>query len=127
MKGIAISTVATAVTFALVAYLLPQIAYGGSIVQLLILAAIFGAVNGLIRPIVKLLTLPISVMTLGLFGIVINAGMLLLTAAFAEGLGIPFSLATFPPDLSFEAIGAALVGAVAISIVLAIVHRFVPE
>ena len=127
MKGIAVSTVATAAAFALVAYLLPQIAYSGSIIQLLILAAIFGAVNGLIRPIVSLLALPVTMVTLGLFGIVINAGMLLLTAAFADGLGIPFSIGTFPPDLSFETLIAALIGAVAMSIVLAIAHRIVPE
>jgi putative membrane protein len=127
MKSFAISTVATAAAFALVAYLLPQIGYSGSIGQLLVLAIVFGVVNGLIRPIVKLLTLPVTVMTLGLFGIVINAGMLLLTAAVAGGLDIPFQLGTFPPDFNLDTLVAALVGAVAMSIVLAVVDRIVPD
>ncbi len=127
MKGFAVSTVATAAAFALVAYLLPQIGYSGSIGQLLVLAIVFGVVNGLIRPIVKLLTLPVTVMTLGLFGIVINAGMLLLTAVVAGALDIPFQLGEFPPDFSLDTLVAALVGAVAMSIVLAIVNRIVPD
>ena len=45
----------------------------------LILAVIFGLVNALIRPIVKLFSLPITIVTLGLFTLVINAAMLALT------------------------------------------------
>ena len=46
--------------------------FSGNIVNLLIVGTIFGLVNALIRPIIKLLTLPISIVTLGLFTLVIE-------------------------------------------------------
>ena len=54
-----------------------------------ILAGILlGVVNALVRPILLLLTLPFTVLTLGLFVLVINAAMLGLVSVFLEGLGI---------------------------------------
>jgi putative membrane protein len=49
-----------------------------------VVAVIFGLVNAFIKPIVKLLSLPLSIITLGLFHIVINAAMLWLTARITE-------------------------------------------
>ena len=80
MRGFIIGTLATAVTFAIVAYLLPQIDYGDSITGLIVVALIAGVVNGFIKPIIKLFSLPLTLMTFGLFGLVINAGLLLLIA-----------------------------------------------
>ena len=48
------------------------------------LSLIAGVVNGLIKPIVKLISLPVTLVTFGLFGLVINAGLLLLIAWLAE-------------------------------------------
>ena len=107
--GFIISTIATAITFAIVSYVLPAIDFGGDIVNLLVLAVIAGVVNGLIKPIVKLLSLPLTIMTLGLFGIVINAGLLLLIAWVADLVGITFTVGGFPPDFGLSAIVAALV------------------
>ena len=53
---------------------------------LIVVALIFGLVNALIRPIVKLFTLPINVLTLGLFTLVINAAMLGLTALLSGNM-----------------------------------------
>lgn len=122
-----ISTIATAVTFGIVAYLLPQIDYGDNLAGLLVVAIIAGVVNGLIKPIVKLFSLPLTVMTLGLFGIVINAGMLLLIAWISDLFGITFSVGGFPPDFSLDTIIAALIGAIALTIVGAIVNLVVPD
>lgn len=63
--------------------ILPSFALSDDILGVLIVAVIFGVVNALIRPIVKLLSLPLTVITLGLFTFVINALMLLLTAWLA--------------------------------------------
>ncbi len=71
-------------------------------------ALIFGFVNALIRPVLKLLSCPIIVLTLGLFTLVLNALMLELTAWFGRHLGIDFSVEGFVP---------AFVGALLISIV----------
>lgn len=55
---------------------------------LLIAAAVLGLVNAVVRPIVIVLTLPISVVTLGLFLLVVNAGMIALVAAIVPGFDI---------------------------------------
>ncbi|MFY9262721.1 MAG: phage holin family protein [Actinomycetaceae bacterium] len=58
-----------------------------SAIYLLIAGAILAAVNTVVRPIVKLLSLPFYVLTLGLFFIVVNALMIMLTAAVSEAVG----------------------------------------
>lgn len=67
-------------------------------------AVVFGAVNALIAPVIKLLSLPFIVLTLGLLLWVINALMLLLTAALAGGFDLSFNVDSFP-----SALGGALV------------------
>jgi putative membrane protein len=127
MRGFIIGTIATAITFGIVAYLLPQIDYGDSIPGLIVVALIAGVINGFIKPIIKLFSLPLTMMTLGLFGLVINAGMLLLIAWVSSLIGVTFSVGGFPPDLSIEAIVAAIIGGIAISIVGALVGMAVPD
>ncbi|MFD3508992.1 phage holin family protein [Nocardia sp. NPDC058666] len=56
----------------------------GKALVLLIVAVVFTAVNAVIKPIVKLLSLPFVILTLGLFLLVVNAGMLWLTAKITE-------------------------------------------
>jgi putative membrane protein len=63
--------------------ILPNFQITGGVVELLIVAVIFGLVNALVKPIVRLLSLPITVVTLGLFTLIINAAMLALTAWLA--------------------------------------------
>ena len=77
-------------------------------VTLLIVALIFGVVNAVIRPILVVLSLPLEILTLGLFIFVINAFMLLLTSWIAQGMGLGFRVDKFL---------AALLGALIISIV----------
>jgi putative membrane protein len=68
--------------------------------QLIVSAIVLGIVNGLVRPLAFLLTFPITVLTLGLFLLVLNAGMLALVALIVPGFG----LAGF-----WTAVGAALI------------------
>ena len=129
MKGFAIGVVATAIALVLLAFVLPSVDYGGDIVGLILLAIVFGVVNGLIKPIVKLFSLPITAMTLGLFSIVINAGLLLFGTWVAyELFGITFTIAGFPPDgLSFDVLLSALVAAVVLSIISTVVGLVVHD
>lgn len=83
--------------------------------KFLLVAFIFGLVNTFVRPILRILTFPISIMTLGLFLIVINALMLLLTDAISDQLGLGLVVADFP---------AALLGALVISIVGTVLSIF---
>ncbi|MEL6983489.1 MAG: phage holin family protein, partial [Actinomycetota bacterium] len=57
-------------------------------VAVAIVAIVFGLINSLIRPIVKLLTFPITIVTLGLFTLIINAAMLQLTDWLTSGLDV---------------------------------------
>jgi putative membrane protein len=75
---------------------------------LAVMALIFGLVNALIRPILKLLTCPLIILTLGLFTLVINALMLMLASWLGRQLGLGFYVAGFWP---------ALLGALVISVV----------
>jgi len=85
--------------------------------KLLAVALVFALVNSYIKPIVKALSMPIGLLTLGLVGFVINAAMLLLVALASESLKLGFKLGTFPPTLNSDAIVGALVAAVIISVV----------
>jgi putative membrane protein len=76
--------------------------------KFVLVAFIFGLVNTFVRPILQIFTLPITLMTLGLFLIVINALMLLLTGAISTELDLGFLV----PDFL-----AALLGAIVISLV----------
>jgi putative membrane protein len=127
MIGFVIGTIATAIALIVLTTLIPQITFEGDYPQLLLLAVIVGVVNGLIRPIVKTLALPISFMTMGLAGIVINAVLLLGVAWLAnEVLAIPFAIAGFPPTFSLEAVVWAVVGAIVLGIVTAVIGMVVP-
>src|SRR5215471_90279 len=64
-------------------------------VTLGIVALIFGVVNVIIRPIVRILTLPLTILTLGLFTFVVNALMLILTSWIAGGMGLGFRVHGF--------------------------------
>lgn len=77
------------------AWLLPGLEFNGTWVQLLLVAAVFGLVNSLIRPILTILTCPLIVVTLGLFTLVINGLMLLLTGALSEAWGLGFRVSGF--------------------------------
>ncbi|HEV7808996.1 MAG TPA: phage holin family protein, partial [Candidatus Limnocylindrales bacterium] len=67
--------------------------------KLLAVALVFALVNSYIKPIVKALSMPIGLLTLGLIGFVINALMLLLTALASDSLKLGFKLGSFPPTL----------------------------
>ncbi|MER6506814.1 phage holin family protein [Nonomuraea sp. NPDC048881] len=86
---------------------------------LLLVALIFGVVNAIVKPIVKALGCAVIVLTLGLFLLVINAAMLLLTSWIAGQFDIPFHVDNFYP--------AAFWGAIIISVVSWLLGLFIPD
>jgi putative membrane protein len=97
--------------------------YGDAWWKLLAVALIFALVNSYIRPIVKALAFPITILTLGLISFVINAALLLLVAALSGQFELGFTVGDFPPNLlSADTIIGAIAGAVVISIVSTIVN-----
>jgi putative membrane protein len=86
-----------AVALYVAAELVPGIHTDGGWMALAVMALIFGLVNALIRPILKFLTCPLIMLTLGLFTLVINALMLLLASRLGEMLGLGFYVDGFGP------------------------------
>ena len=129
MRGFVIGTVVTAVAFYILVTLLPDMfAYDKGIVGLLVIAVIFGVVNGLIGPLVKTAALPISFMTMGLVGFLINGALLLLTAFISDIAGFPLKVGDFPPDLATaDTLVAAVVGAVVLSLISTVIRLVVPD
>jgi putative membrane protein len=80
----------------------------GAWLKFLVVAFIFGLVNTFVRPVLRILTFPITIMTLGIFLIVINALMLLLTGVISAELDL---------GLTVDGFLAALLGAVVVAIV----------
>lgn len=129
MKGLVLSIAATAIAFAALCLLLPQVKYDGDIVHLVIIAAIFGVVNGLVKPVVKLLSFPINFMTMGLFGIVINVVLFMGTAFVVDKLvKIQFTIAGWPTGgLTFDVIGTALIASIVLGILTTVVGLVVKD
>jgi putative membrane protein len=71
-----------------VALFVPGIDFTGSFPMLFVASLVLGLLNAIVRPILFVLTLPITIVTLGLFLLVLNAAMLGLTAWMVEGLTI---------------------------------------
>ncbi len=97
-------------------------------VTLLILALAFGLVNGFIRPIARLVSIPLNMATLGLFSVVLNAALLLLVAFVVDVVFGPLIvIGGFPPELGIEAISTAAVGSFIISAISGALTILIPD
>ncbi|UCF88097.1 MAG: phage holin family protein, partial [bacterium] len=76
-----------ALAIGITAYILPGVRLDG-IFAALVTAAILGLVNGVLRPVLFIFTLPLNILTLGLFTFVLNALMVLLAAAIVPGFNV---------------------------------------
>ena len=98
--------------------LVSGVTYAGGWVPFLGVALVFGVVNAFIRPVAKVLTFPLIIVTLGIFALVVNGLMLLLTSKVAGALGLGFHVSGFR---------AAFLGALVVSIVSTVLSIFVSE
>jgi putative membrane protein len=99
--------------------IVPGIGYSGSSwAPFLGVALVFGVVNAFIRPVVKLLTLPLIFLTLGLFALVVNGMMLWLTGYLSSKLGMHFQV---------DGCWTAILGALVVSIVSALLSTFLAD
>jgi putative membrane protein len=94
----------------------PGISFDGDWWTLLVVALIFGVLNVSVRPLLWFMTLPLLIVTLGLFTFVLNALMLWLTGVVSEWLGLGFHVDGF---------GAAFLGALVVSVVSFMLSLFV--
>jgi len=85
---------------------------------LLVVAVIFGLVNAVLKPIIMVIGCPLYILTLGLFGLVVNALLFLLVGYLAEIVGLPFVVEGFWP---------AFWGAIIVAIVGFVLHLLIPD
>ena len=88
LRAILIPWIIVAAAFAVTAWLLDGMTVTGGVVDYLWLALLFGIVNALIGTILRILTLPLTILTLGLFSIVVNALVLVITDNLSGSLSI---------------------------------------
>jgi putative membrane protein len=120
--------VTTAVALAVATLLIDGIRFSGPIhgqeeikhklVPLLLVALIFGIITSFVKPVLTILSIPFIVLTLGLFLLVINAALLMLTSWVADQLDIGFHVTGFWP---------AVGGAIVITVVTWIVDGLIGE
>ena len=97
-------------------------------ISLLLLALVFGFVNAFIRPIAKLVSIPLNLATLGMFSVVLNAALLLLVAFLTDlAFGPLIVVGGYPPELGIEALGAAALGAFIISLISSGLALLIPD
>jgi putative membrane protein len=114
MQNLIIRLFVNAVALWVAAQLIGGISLSGEFWPILLVAAVFGLVNALIKPFALLLSLPFLILTLGLFTIVVNALMLMLTAALVDALTV-------------ESFLTAVLGSLLISIVSFLFSVVLPE
>jgi putative membrane protein len=112
-----------AVALAVATWLLRGISLTGAdethrALTLLVVALIFGAINAVIRPVLKFVSFPLIILTLGLLIFLINALMLMLTGYVATRLGFGFHVHGF---------WTALVGGIIIMVATALLHLALPD
>lgn len=98
--------------------LVPGIGFAGGPLALLGVALVFGVLNAFVRPVLKLLSCPILILTLGLFTFVLNAVVLWMTAALSTALGLRFEAPLFGP---------AFLGALVVSLVSTVLSLILPD
>jgi putative membrane protein len=99
--------------------IVPQIKFdfGPDWWKLLAVAVILALVNSYLKPILKVLSFPITLLTVGLFAFVLNAILLLLVTFVSDQLGLGFTIGGFPPNFTSDSFVGALLGSIVISIV----------
>jgi putative membrane protein len=96
----------------------PSVEIDGGVLTLLLIAIVFGLVNALVGPVLRLISLPLTVITFGLFALVINAALLGITAWLLDSLDV---------GGFFPAVLAAVVLSLVTAVLLFLVQRVVGE
>ena len=122
--GFLVKVAVNAVALWVAAWLVPGITFGegkfgSKFATVVLVAIVFGVINAVVKPIAKLLSFPVIILTLGLFTFIVNAFMLQLTEWVADPLGLSFTIAHFFWD--------AVLGALIITIVSMVLGWVIPD
>lgn len=132
MKGFILSIVAGAIAFLLLLQVLPASMIdmkGAFFPPQVFVALVVGAVNAVIKPIVKILSFPISLVTLGLSGFVINAALLMAIAYGVQNVAkLDFTIGGWPTTgITADTILGAVVASVLLSLISAVIGLVVRD
>ena len=94
LKQLVVVWLIVAAAIAITAGLLPSVEIDGGFFALLGVALLFGLVNALIGPVLRLISLPLTMITFGLFSLVVNAALLGITAGLSDSLDVGGFFAT---------------------------------
>ncbi|MDQ6714999.1 MAG: phage holin family protein [Actinomycetota bacterium] len=120
-----VKTVVNGLALWLAALIVPGITFGrgaswsGTLLIVALVAVIFGLLNAVIKPALRLLSLPLIVLSLGLFSLVINALMLVLTSWLADKLGLAFHVEDFFWD--------AVLGGIVVTFASLVINAVIPD
>ena len=119
MIDLLVKVLINAVAVAITTMVVPGIVfnYGSDWWKLLAVALILAIVNTYLKPILKVLSFPITLLSMGLFALILNAFLLLLVAFISDQLALGFKLGGFPPTIGIDAFVAAFLGSIVISVV----------
>lgn len=88
LKQIIVVWLTTAAAIGIAAALIPSVEVDGGFFALLGIAVVFGLVNALIGPLLRIISLPLTMVTLGLFALVVNGALLAITAGLTDALDV---------------------------------------
>jgi putative membrane protein len=108
LKQLIVVWVIVAAAIAITAWLLPSVEVDGGALSLLGVALLFGLVNALIGTLLRLVSLPLTLITFGLFGLVINGILLAITAGLTDVLDVGGFFATILAAVVISAVTAVL-------------------
>lgn len=94
LKQIVITWLVVAVAIAATAGLMPSVEIDGGVLTLLGIALVFGLVNAVVGPLLHLVALPLTLITFGLFALVVNSALLALSAALLDSFDVGGFLST---------------------------------
>lgn len=116
MRALLLHWVLNAAALWAAAALVPGLEFSGGVGRLVLVAAVFGVVNTTLRPLLTVLTCPLIIITLGLFTLVINALMLLVTGWLSARWDLGFTVSGFWAAF----LGGLVVGVVSLVLSLAL-------
>ena len=119
VKQLIVVWLVVAAAIAVTATLIPSVEIEGGVVALLGVALLFGLVNALLGPLLRLVSLPLTMVTLGLFGLVVNGALLAITAGLTDALDVGGVLATI--------LAAIVISAITALLMVFVVRFFVPQ
>ncbi len=108
LKQLIVVWVIVAAAIAITAWLLPSVEVDGGALSLLGVALLFGLVNALIGTLLRLVSLPLTLITFGLFGLVINGILLAITAGLTDVLDVGGFFATIVAAVVISVVTAVL-------------------